>query len=87
MTDQSAAWAGLTITGPQTRALLARLVPLDTHPSVFPRDFFSATLCHHMTVLVQSHGERGVTLMVGRSLAGSLLHVIRETANGITAQG
>jgi heterotetrameric sarcosine oxidase gamma subunit len=70
VTDQSDAWAGLRLTGGAAAEVLARLAPLDLHPSAFAPGAAARTLLRHVPLLM-SRGETGFDLLVPRSYAGA----------------
>ncbi|WP_170984566.1 sarcosine oxidase subunit gamma [Rhodoligotrophos defluvii] len=57
VTDLSHARTIVRITGPKARDLLARVVPIDLHPAVFPRDSIAQTIMHGVGVLLHFSGS------------------------------
>jgi len=70
VTDPSDAWVGLRLGGPAAREVLARLVPIDTHSSVFGPGQCARTLLRHVMVLIVA-GDAGFDLLVMRSFTVS----------------
>lgn len=73
-TDQSDAWACVTLSGPGARDVLARLTPIDLRDGAFAPGQAARTMLGHMAcVLVRLEAER-YGLMVFRSMAGTAAH-------------
>lgn len=87
MTDQSDAWAIVTLTGGDVEATLARLVPVDLRLSAFSVDQTARTLIGHMQGSVTRVGEDQVMLMVFRSMAGTLKHELMRAMQGVVDIG
>lgn len=81
VTDQSDAWAIVTVTGPDTDQVLARLVPIDLRRSVFDIGHTARTLVGHMTASVTRTGDDQVEIMAMRSMAGTLVHDLTRAAD------
>jgi sarcosine oxidase subunit gamma len=65
------------LAGPAARAILAKLVPIDLHPSVFPSGATALTVLEHVPAHVTQIGEEpAYELMAFRSFADSFLHSI-----------
>ena len=86
VTDQSDAWTVLTLSGPGARAVLARLVPADLRPSVFPEGATARTLLGHMTVSITRTGPDAYRLMVFRSMARTAVHELSEAMRSVAAR-
>ncbi len=67
VTDQSDAWVTLTLSGPQARATLSRLVPLDLRHATSGQAFRSAL--NHMPLILIVDGPEAFRLMTFRSMA------------------
>ena len=63
MTDQSDAWACVTLDGPSARDVLARLVPIDLRESAFKRGHAARTLLMHMPVVLMRSGAERYEIM------------------------
>lgn len=84
--DQTDAWAVVTINGPEAEAVLARLVPIDLRLSQFAPDTTARTLINHMTGSVTRTGPQVFEVMVMRSMAQTLVHELIEAANGVASR-
>ncbi len=78
--DQSDARVGIRVTGPDVAARLARLLPLDLHPSRFEPGQCAQTLMAHVNLLVLQHGDCDYELQCGRSQAGSFFSALKVAA-------
>jgi sarcosine oxidase, subunit gamma len=87
LTDQADGIAVVRIEGPDVVAVLARLVPVDLRPSVFPEGRTARTLIGHMMASVTRVGPEALELMVFRSMAGTLVHELAEAARAVAARG
>lgn len=87
VTDQSDAWACVTITGARATDMLARLVPIDLRARVFPVDQTARTLLGHMPCAITRLATDTVEVMVMRSMAGTLVHELETAMQGIAARG
>ncbi len=68
VTDQSDAWAAISLAGAAAPDVLARLVPLDLDPGAFPPGTAARTLLRHAPLLIIAH-EAWFELLVPRSYA------------------
>jgi sarcosine oxidase subunit gamma len=85
VTDQTDAWAALTLTGPHARAVLARLIPLDLDPAAFPPGRVARTqLRHMMCALLATEG--GFRLLVMRSFARTAVHDFETAMAAVAAR-
>lgn len=83
-TNQTDAWIALSLDGPEVRAVLERLCPLDLHPDAFAVDQATRTVMEHMGVLICREGADHFTLFSASSSAGSFLHALQvSVANGL----
>jgi heterotetrameric sarcosine oxidase gamma subunit len=83
--DQSDAYVIFRLTGPRTRATLAKLVPIDVHPRNFRVNDIAQTVCGYIGVTLWRledgmQGEPTFEIWAGRSLAASLEQSIRHGA-------
>ena len=78
VTEQSDGLALFRVTGPQVRAALAKLVPIDLHPSVFAPDAVALTLAAHMGAKIWQEDDGAFVLACFRSFAGALHHALLE---------
>jgi sarcosine oxidase subunit gamma len=81
VTDQSDSRFLLRITGPRTRAALAKLVPIDLHDSAFAPDAVALTLAAHIGVTLWREAPESFVLACFRSYAAALHHAV-TTATG-----
>jgi heterotetrameric sarcosine oxidase gamma subunit len=86
LTDQSDGWAALTITGPQTGAVLARLIPQDLRLSAFGIGHAVRTPLNHMNAVLWRTGDEAFTLLVFRSMARTAWHEIAEAMQMVAAR-
>lgn len=84
ITEQGDGWAGLQLAGPDAAAVLARLVPIDLHPSVFPPGRAARTLLGHMMALLVAVPD-GVQIFVMRSFAATAVHDIAMSMRSAAA--
>lgn len=85
VSDQSDAYVMLRLTGPQVRAALAKLLPIDIHPRSFLVDALAQTVCGYINVMLwrlEDSAQSGATFEVwgGRSFAVSLHRAISHSA-------
>ena len=80
MTDQSDGHCILRVSGPQARAILAKLVPIDLHQTAFAPDAVALTLAAHIGVKLWQEDEGAFALACFRSFAGALHHALLEAA-------
>ena len=84
VTDQSDAWVTLTLTGPSTVEVLARLVPLDLRGTARGQVF--RTGLGHMPLVLIAEGADSFTLMTFRSMARTAWHEIEEAMVKVAAR-
>jgi sarcosine oxidase subunit gamma len=80
VTDQSDAWACLSITGADTNAVLARLCPVDL-PKMKAREV-ARTLINHLSAIILATPQ-GYEILVFRAFARTLVHELQEAANAV----
>jgi len=86
MTDQSDAWAVIQLQGRHSRAVLARMVPIDLNADVFKRGHTARTLLGHVPASLTRTGEDRFDLMVFRSMAHTVITEIIHAMSSISAQ-
>lgn len=84
VTDQSDAWAQLTLEGPALEDVLARLCPLDL-AQMLPGST-ARSLLGHMNALFWRLSEREMTIMVFRSMAATAVHELEEAMKSVQAR-
>ena len=87
ITDQSDAWAVLSVEGPNVEDVLARLIPIDLRFTVFSDGQTARTLIGHMTASVTRRASDRLELMVMRSMAGTLVHEVSKAAQLYAKRG
>lgn len=87
MTDQSDAWAVMTLEGAAAREVLARLVPLDLRPDAFKTGHAARTLLGHMMAVLFRTGADRYTVMVFRSMAATAVHDFKTAMEAVAARG
>jgi sarcosine oxidase subunit gamma len=80
LTEQSDGHFLFRVTGPHARAILAKLVPIDLHESVFPADAVALTLAAHLGVKLWREDD-SFLLACFRSFAGALHHALLEASH------
>ena len=76
MTDQSDGHCILRVTGPQARAILAKLVPIDLHDTAFAPDSVALTLAAHIGVKLWQEADGAFALACFRSFTDALHHAL-----------
>jgi len=79
VTEQSDGLFCIAVTGPDARAVLAKLVPIDLHERAFGEDAVAITLAGHIGVRIWREGE-GFVLACFRSFAGALYDALEEAS-------
>ncbi|WP_317057394.1 sarcosine oxidase subunit gamma [Roseovarius rhodophyticola] len=87
LTDQSDAWAVLSLRGEGIEAALARLCPIDTRLRQFPINSTARTEVAHMTSSLTRMSETEFQLMIFRAFARTALHEITDAMEGVAARG
>ena len=80
VSDISHAYTVLRLVGNSARAVLAKGLAIDLHPSVFPTQSFAYSAIHHIDVLVYLADENCFDLYVPRSLAVDFYHWLTDAA-------
>jgi methylglutamate dehydrogenase subunit D len=78
ITDQSDGRSILQIAGPLVRNALAKLLPIDLHPSAFPTNATALTLAGHIPVQIWQSAEDAFALACFRSYAETLYEALIE---------
>jgi len=81
VTEQSDGLVLLRVIGPQARKILAKLVPIDLHPSAFSADAVAITLAGHIGIRIWQDDDGAFTLACFRSFAGALHHSLLEASH------
>lgn len=76
VTDQSDLWHTVTIAGPQASDRLARIVPVDLHPTAFPVGALALTRGFHVDIRLWRLGADEWELAVARSYARTIAHAL-----------
>ncbi|MBD3625848.1 MAG: sarcosine oxidase subunit gamma [Rhodobacteraceae bacterium] len=85
LTDQSDGWAGFRLTGQGARAVLARVCPLDLHPSNFPDGATARSELAHMAASITAEAD-GFLILVMRSFVGTALDEIETAMRSVAVQ-
>lgn len=86
LTDQTDAWAAMTLSGDGAESVLARLVPLDLSPDTFRRGHTARSTIGHMPASVTRLADGTFLLMTFRSMAGTLVHEVETAMSGVNAR-
>lgn len=87
LTDQTDAWACVTLDGSGARDVLARLLPIDLRDGTFKRGHAARTQLNHLNVVVMRTGADRYDIMAFRSMAGTLVHDLETAMEGVAARG
>lgn len=87
LTEQTDAWAAVTLSGAGAEDVLARLVPIDLNADIFKRGHTARTMIQHMTGSITRVGADTFLIMVFRSMAETLLHDLRRAMESVGARG
>jgi heterotetrameric sarcosine oxidase gamma subunit len=85
VTDQSDGRSLFRVTGPYICSILAKLVPIDLHPSSFLRDATALTLADHIGIQLWQEDDGAFVLACFRSYGGALHHALVEAAQEFEA--
>jgi len=83
LSDQSDSWVQLRLCGEKSREALARICPIDLHPSIFKPGSVTRTSMEHMGAIIICEAEDEYTLMALRSYADSFLHAIQVSIENL----
>ncbi len=84
--DQSDGWACVTISGDRAVDVLARLVPVDLREEAFKRGQTIRTLVFHMTASLTRLSSDKILILVFRSMAGTLVHDLKQAMEAVDAR-
>lgn len=87
LTDQSDAWACVTLSGQGAEDVLARLVPIDTRAATFKRGHTARTQLQHLGVSLTRLGPDSFLILAFRSMAGTLVHDLVGAMETVAARG
>lgn len=87
LTDQSDAWACVTVAGPGAEDVLARLVPVDLRAVHFKRGHTARTLIQHMNGSITRIGADRFLILVFRAMARTLVHDLKQAMDAVAARG
>lgn len=87
LTDQTDAWACVALEGAGSDDVLARLVPVDLRASSFKSGQTVRSQILHMNGCITRTAQDSVMLMVFRSMAGTLVHEVKEAMAAVAARG
>lgn len=80
VTPLSSSRVRITVEGAPARQVLAKLIPVDLHPSVFVPGSVALTGIHHTPVTVHCTGENGFDIYVMRTFALTVWEVVTDAA-------
>jgi len=86
LTDQTDAWTCVQISGADSEAVLARIVPVDLRNTSFKRGHTLRSLVQHMNGSVTRIGADRFLVMVFRSMAGTVLHDLQRAMESVAAR-
>lgn len=86
VTDQSDAWSVFELSGAQSEAVLARLVPVDLRQATFKRGHCARTVLNHMPLHVTRISNAGFRLMTFRSMAQTAAHELEFVMRSVAAR-
>lgn len=87
VTDQSDAWAVVTLQGARAEDVLARLVPVDLRLAGFAPGHTVRTLLNHMMVSITRIESDRFQIMAFRSMARTLVHDLGSAMEAVAARG
>lgn len=82
-TDQSDVWCALVLSGPQSRAVLERICPLDLHDSAFGVGAVARTMMEHLGVIIIRTDPDSYLLLSASSSAQSFLHALETSVANV----
>lgn len=85
--DQSDGWACVTVSGEKAVDVLARLVPVDLRETTFKRGHTVRTQVLHMNASITRLGADRILILVFRSMAGTLVHDLKQAMEAVAARG
>ncbi|WP_164661033.1 sarcosine oxidase subunit gamma [Tropicibacter sp. Alg240-R139] len=87
LTDQSDAWAVVTLSGDAAEDVLARLVPVDVRLAHFAVGQAVRTQLMHLSVSLARVDEGTFQIMAFRSMAHTLVHDLKTAMEAVAARG
>lgn len=85
VTDQSDAFAMISLEGTLAEAALARLCPIDLRQTQFKNGWTARTMLDLMTCSVTRTGRQAFEIMVFRSMAATAVHELSEALRRVAA--
>jgi sarcosine oxidase subunit gamma len=76
VTEQSSNWVICAVSGPDIRAALERLCPIDLHPNAFPVGAYARTVMEHMGAMIIRTDADSYLLLSTSSSARSFAHAV-----------
>lgn len=86
-TDQSDAWARLSLTGPAAAQVLARYVPIDLRLSALPVGASIRSQLYHVPLCLMRLDAETFEVLVFRSMAQTAWHELASALRAIAARG
>lgn len=86
VTDQTDGWVWVTLDGPSTVDVLARLCPLDVRPAAFPVGTSARSVLQHLPALLVRTGPESFQIASFRSMAGTLVHELEAAMKAVAAR-
>lgn len=86
VTDQSGGWTCLSLSGPASIDVLARLLPLDLRLAAFAIGGAARAPLNHMSAVIMRTGVTTFELLVFRSMARTAWHELSDAAQAVTAR-
>ncbi len=86
VTDQSGGWTCISITGPASADVLARLLPLDLRLGAFAVGTVARAPLNHMSAVIIRTGDAAFDLLVFRSMARTAWHELSDAAQAVAAR-
>ena len=83
-TDQTDGWVALQLSGPDARAALERICPLDLHPASFGPDAAARTVAEHLGMLILRTQEHAFLLLSASSSANSFWDSVETSLCWVT---
>lgn len=87
LTDQTDAWASVSLSGDRAEDVLARLVSIDLRRAQFRTGHTARTLLGHMNVSLTRTGPDRFLILVFRSMAVTLVQDLNEAMEAVAARG
>ncbi|MEM7074469.1 MAG: sarcosine oxidase subunit gamma [Pseudomonadota bacterium] len=86
-TDQTDVWVALALEGPDCRAVLERICPIDLDPTAFAENDAARTMMEHLGVLIVSTGKDSFLLLSASSSARTFLHALETSMFNALGEG